>query len=93
MLFRSLFPTVDKVIRRIKYKDYRHLPRLLQKVESDLIIHRVCLRMMLEHPEIPVLTIHDSIMVPSGDASLVQKIMMQEFNSLGLNPSLRLEHG
>jgi hypothetical protein len=60
-LFRNEFPTVSEIVCDLKRKDHAHLAHYLQRAESSVMIHRVCRRLMDEHPDTPVLTIHDSI--------------------------------
>lgn len=92
-LFAAEFPTVMAVIRSAKKRDYCDLARTLQKIESNLMIHRVCRRLLLEHPNVPVITIHDSIMTTPGNVELVRGVMAEEFGRVGLHPKFKLESG
>ena len=87
-VFKELFPSVAEVIRVHKTKDYRFLPRLLQNVEANFIINTVCRRIMLEMPEVPVFTIHDSVLTTRLDMEPIRQIMIDEFARLGLTPTL-----
>lgn len=87
--FKKLYPGVYDFIRATKRKDYRHLAHALQRTESQFVIHTVCNRLMRDHPDLPVLTIHDSIL--TSDPVLVRNIMAHEFWKLGLMPQLRVE--
>ena len=88
-IFRKLFPNVYEVILAAKKKDYRHLSHRLQKAESDLIIQTVCRRLMLDHPDIPVLTIHDSILTTPEHHSTVAEFIRQAFAAVGLLVTLK----
>ena len=88
--FNEMFPSVAKVVRTLKRKDYCFLSRLLQNIESNFVINTVCRRLMSEHSEIPLITIHDSILTTPAHAETVQDIFMQEFQCLGLNPSFHV---
>lgn len=90
-LFASEFPTVMESIRDTKRKDYRELACLMQRRESDVMIHGVCRRLAKEHPDIPVITIHDSIMTTPGHVDCVSGIILDEFRKVGLNPKLKIE--
>ena len=87
-VFKELFPSVAEVIRVHKTKDYRFLPRLLQNIEANFIINTVCRRIMLEMPEVPVFTIHDSILTTRPYVEAIRQIMIDEFARLGLTPTL-----
>ena len=87
-IFGDMFPGVAEVIRVHKTKDYRFLPRLLQNVEANFIINTVCRRIMLEMPEVPVFTIHDSVLTTRLDMEPIRQIMIDEFARLGLTPTL-----
>lgn len=91
-LFARCFPHIAKLICEIKNEDgHPALARLLQRVESSLMINRVCRRLMKEHAEVPVLTIHDSILTTRKFVPLVRQVIEEEFARLGLQPQLNLE--
>ena len=55
------------------------------------MINRVCRRLMQEHQEVPVVTIHDSILTTRKNVTLVRKIIEEEFLRVGLQPTLHEE--
>jgi len=87
-LFATEFPTVHRFIRMQKRDNYANLARLMQIRESDFIIGAVCGRLLRDYPHVPILTIHDSILTPEAHANVVQRIMMEEFRRLGIEPSI-----
>lgn len=90
-LFCELFPTIGEQIRRIKKKDYKKLSRIMQRQESKLIISTICRRIMEEHPDTFVLTIHDSILTTRENVNKIRRVMCEEFGKRGLRPKLRVE--
>jgi hypothetical protein len=90
-LFKKLFPSVDAIIRELKQKDYTFLAKLLQGVESEFIINRVVRRCMDEYPQMPVFTIHDSIMTIESWMETLRAIMLEEFNRIGIMSRMRIE--
>lgn len=64
--FKSLFPTIYDFIKRYKKEngDYRVLAYDLQRAESSLIFNKIIRKVMNYYPEIKMITIHDSIVVP-----------------------------
>ena len=89
--FERLFPSVMAFIRKIKKGKYARLAWIMQKEESKLIIDGVCGRLMREHPEMPVLTIHDSIMTTARWVEIARRVIMEEFAAAGLTPTIRTE--
>lgn len=85
------FPGVASVIRSHKRDDYAELARQMQKRESDLIIGSVCGRLMREHPEVPVLTIHDSLMTTPEHSDLIAGMVREAMEGAGIHPTLTVE--
>lgn len=87
-IFEKMFPGVAEVIRVHKRKDYAFLPRLLQNIEANFVINGVCRRLMVEMPDAPVYTIHDSILTTRPFVEPIRQIIFEEFARLGLAPTL-----
>ena len=90
-LFCDLFPTIGKEIIKIKRKDYRRLAWIMQRKESKLIITKICGRIMREHPEAFIGTIHDSILTTPENVLTIKQIMSEEFEKIGLSPTIRVD--
>ena len=88
--FWQLFPSVAKVLADVKKDDYRSLAWMIQRAESKLIITQICGRLMKEHPDYFISTIHDSILTTEEYVDEIKLIMEQEFKKLGLCPSIRI---
>lgn len=84
--FKNLFPTIHQFIKNYKkeHGDYRVLAYDLQKAESDLVFNTVIKKVMQFYPEIKLITIHDSIVVPRKYKEEVSQIfeieLKKEFN-------------
>lgn len=89
--FRKEFPTVYKLLKRRKKGDYKRLPCAMQRRESSLMIRTVIQRLAQEHPEVPVVTIHDSILTTREHVELVKNYIRDAFQSFGVHPLLREE--
>ena len=89
--FARNFPAVMRVIRNAKRTDHTLLAKSMQRDESDIIIAGACGRLMKEAPHIPVLTIHDSLMTSKDHVNYVASVMRQEFEHVGLHPTLNIE--
>lgn len=65
-LFSSVFPTIHNFIKLYKREngDYRILAYDLQKAESNLIFNKIIKSIMDIYPDIKMITVHDSIVIP-----------------------------
>ena len=78
--FESLFPTIYNFIKLYKkeHGDYKILAYDLQKSESSLIFQKVINKIMIIYPEIKIITVHDSIIVPKKYGDVVNSIFTSE---------------
>ena len=92
-VFQELFPTVTKVFELIKKKDSTLLPILLQQLESTIFLDRITKRISEEQPQLPIFTIHDSIMTLKGNEDYVSAIIKEECKkAVGVAPALSIEY-
>lgn len=75
-IFSSLFPTIHNFIKLYKndYGDYRILSHDLQKMESNLIFNKIIRNIINDYPNIPIVTVHDSIIFPKKHKELIDFI-------------------
>ena len=90
-LFCRLFPTIGEEIKKIKRKDYRKLAWMMQRTESKLMISGICRRIMEEHQDTFIATIHDSVLTTPENVPRIKKIITEEFAKVGLSPHVRTE--
>jgi hypothetical protein len=91
-LFASIFPVVYIIFSLLKKKDSTLLPRLLQRIESFLILDVICKRISKERPDCPIFTIHDSISTTQENIDFVKQIMTEELTRyIGYPPVLKTE--
>jgi hypothetical protein len=91
-LFEQKFKEVYDVFAKIKSKDKSLLPRLLQSIESHLMINVIAKRISVEYPNTPIYTIHDSISTTEEYVSVVEQIMTEELTkAIGHAPTIRPE--
>ena len=85
-IFIKLFPTIHNFIKLYKkeYKDYKILAYDLQKAESNLIFNKIIKEVMNTYPDVKMITIHDSIVIPESYKDAVNAIfytkLYEEFN-------------
>jgi hypothetical protein len=65
-LFSQLFPTIHHFIKLYKKEmgDYKILAHELQRAESNLIFNKIVKQIMISYPEMKLITVHDSLIVP-----------------------------
>lgn len=91
-IFRKLFPTISKIFTIIKKEKHNTLALLLQNLESQCLLYHICGLIAQKHPEIPLFTIHDSIVTTSGNEDNIKQIMSKELEKLTcLPPTLKAE--
>lgn len=91
--FKNAFPEVHKFLALIKKKNHTALSHLLQRIESEIIIERVTMRISQEKPNLPIFTIHDSVATTQGNEDYILDIIKEEvFKLTGLNVKLGLEY-
>ena len=85
-LFAQIFPTIHNFIKLYKKEkgDYKILSHDLQSMESNLIFNKIIKKIKNEYPEIKIITVHDSIIVPKKYKEKVYFIfnneLLNEFN-------------
>jgi len=91
-IFKKAFPTVAQVFGYVKRSSHRNLAMILQRIESYLLLDRVCSRIAKERPWIPIFTIHDAIITTEGNEDFVQQVMKEELEkSIGKAPKFSTE--
>lgn len=84
--FKSLFPSIFRFIQQYKKEkgDYKVLSHILQLMESNLIYNKIIKQLMILYPDMRILTVHDSIIIPFKYKKEVSEIfndfLKREFN-------------
>ncbi|MEZ6131195.1 MAG: hypothetical protein R3C59_21180 [Planctomycetaceae bacterium] len=89
--FRKAYPTMARLIDWARRPDYKHLSHELQRIESSIVIDDACEVMRVQHPSVPILTIHDAILTTRDNVSLVKGVLRAAFNRRGVNPQIKSE--
>ncbi|KPK50522.1 MAG: hypothetical protein AMK72_02095 [Planctomycetes bacterium SM23_25] len=92
--FACEWPTCLQPVRQLKRRHgHKVVSKLLQRLESGIIIDGVCARLVREHPEIRFLTIHDSALAVEHSADTVRRAMREEFERYGMRATIRQKNG
>lgn len=87
--FRRTFPTVHQFVRRVNRENHGDLIRVLQRVESWLVIENVAPRLVSRG--IPILTLHDALYCRVGDVPAVVDAFAETFEDLDLRLTVKTE--
>lgn len=88
-IFKQLFPDVYELFSLLKQKEKNNMPMLLQRIESHVILLTITNRITKENPDLPIFTIHDSIVTTKGNEGYIQKVMEEEMTKIfGFPPQL-----
>lgn len=91
-IFGKSFPNVMEFIKEYKAKNYKDLPIAMQRIESEIILERIAMRIINDNPSCYFLTIHDSILTNESSLLYVENVMKEEFkNFCGIVPNIKIE--
>ncbi|MGP8216908.1 MAG: hypothetical protein ACLQQ4_15180 [Bacteroidia bacterium] len=91
-LFKSMYPEVYEVFSLYKKHGASALPVLLQKIEAKLVLDSVAKKLAKQNPDMPLFSIHDSLIVPIGYEDLCKEEMLNEGRRLmGIDLKLQTE--
>lgn len=92
-MFYAAFPGIAAVVDWVKSNpspNSARLSLLLQRLESDVMLWRVCPQLL--RGGIPVLTVHDAVIVPAEHAEYAARVIETEFEQLvGPRPQLDIK--
>lgn len=90
--FKKEFPTIYSTIEKIKEKKYQKLALLLQNIEAQAILEKSIKSVSKHDKNIPLFTIHDSIMTTIEYVDIVKNLMEKEiFLYTGFTPSISID--
>jgi len=88
---QKLYPVVFEAVIDLNYSlGHGGLPRLLQTVESSVMIGRIARRLLTEAPKVPLLTVHDCILTPPEHVERVERAIREEWlDEFGVAPQTK----
>jgi excinuclease UvrABC helicase subunit UvrB len=91
-IFKQLFPTVYQIFEALKQGKKNRLALILQSIEREIVISKICKRIATEYPNMVIYTIHDCIVSTKGNELIIKSIMEDEINRLtDFKPILSIE--
>ena len=91
-VFAEEFPEVYEFFKCLKSKDYTMLALLLQNIESYIFLNLITKKISKERADLPLFTVHDSIVTVEGEESYVKRVMEEELEALiGKRPTITID--
>ncbi len=90
---RQILPSiVSRVVDDLKIEDKTRFPIFLQNLEAYLILDVITKKIANDHPNIPLFTIHDSIITTASNVEIVRRYMQEELcDFFGIAPIIATE--
>lgn len=76
-IFKKAFPNVYKIIREVKNGKHNTLAVVLQNLEAEIILNNVCKELNLNYPEVPIFTLHDSVITTEKNKGIVENTILR----------------
>jgi hypothetical protein len=94
LIFKKLYPNFCIVLEFFKERNSKDLPKLLQHIEADCVIDFTCKRISEKYPNMPLFTIHDSIISTEDNVNILEievNKYLKEY-CMGILPTLKPEY-
>lgn len=89
-LFAQQYPYVSEVFKKINKTDYKSLAKRLQRLESKLILRVICKEISRQNKDIPLFTIHDSVLTTLEHSKIVKQVMVEVLtDEIGFKPTIK----
>lgn len=94
LIFKSLYPKFCNMLELIKENSNKDLPKLLQHLESNCVIDYTCKKISEKYPDMPLFTIHDSIISTEENIAILKKEVIENIGEYcnGILPELKTEY-
>jgi len=91
-IFQKHLPGIYEYFSQLKRLHPDIIPIVLMRRESYAVLQCITKRISKEHPEVPLLTIHDGIATTRENVDLVESVIHEELKALtGYSPKLKSE--
>lgn len=89
--YRKRFDTPERKMLGKSLKPYAIIAERLQKLEAKIVIETCCAELLRESPEIPILTIHDGLVIPGSKGEFVRSKLSDSFMKFDLRPKISIK--
>lgn len=93
-LFKRQFPNVFKIFKLIKQGHNNHpaFSICLQRLEAELVLHKICKKISENRPDVVLFSLHDSIITTEDNVDFVKSVMYNVLNeNIGVAPNFKVE--
>lgn len=80
--FSALFPFEAGIMNLMKKRKYSDFSIILQKIEAQMLLHTVAKKVFDHNPDIPLFTVHDSIVTTEQYSGILKSILEDEYVAL-----------
>jgi len=88
-----IWPVVADLFYQLKIRDHSMIGTILQQIESHLVLKVIGKRIATEEPNLPIFTIHDSIVTTAGNEQYVEQVIIEELEkAIGIKPTCKCEY-
>lgn len=89
--FEMEFPNIRQELADMKAHGYQKVAHAMQRTEAAFMFAKVIPRLLQENPQMPVFTLHDSILTTPHYSGYVQGVIQEEFRKLDIKAKVRIE--
>ena len=89
LAFKDRWPAMAIVLEHLKEQDHGIAARAAQRIEGLIMIDGVVEWFRRNRPELPVITLHDALMVTDDGIEVAREAITREFSKLGLLPLVK----
>jgi hypothetical protein len=89
--FEEEFPNIRQELADMKAHGYKKVAHAMQRTEAAFMFGKVIPRLLQENPQMPMFTLHDSVLTTPHYSQYVQGVMKDEFEKLDIKAKVRIE--
>lgn len=88
----EMYPHAFGFFQLLKRDNYKLIAKIIQQVESHCVLKLICGRIATERPELPIFTIHDSVVTTVGNEQYVKSVIEEVLTAkIGQPPQVKIE--
>jgi hypothetical protein len=89
--YYKIFNTITRQQQGKTTQPYAIIAHRLQRLEAEIVIEHCCAALFVQHPQFPILTAHDALIVPVSKVEQALAQMKNSFREFGLCPKIAVK--
>lgn len=89
--YKKLFDTPERRQQGKSLKPYAIIANRLQELEAQIVIETCCADLLIESPDLHILTIHDGLVIAGSKADYVKSKLSDSFGKFDLRPQITVK--